>query len=112
MKRPDQSSAPSTLSPTSSASQASRPVADNEIRLVKKCRELNAEIVSNSAKVQTALRLSEEEQITINKLKDEVERAWKANDASKAKVGCTRGCGGCAQCCVTRMELVLRRKHS
>ena len=32
---------------------------DNEKRLIKKCRELNGEIVSNAAKVQTALKLSE-----------------------------------------------------
>lgn len=34
---------------------------DNEKRLIKKCRELNSEIVSNAAKVQTALRLSTED---------------------------------------------------
>ena len=33
---------------------------ESEKRLIKKCRELNAEIVSNAAKVQTALKLSQD----------------------------------------------------
>lgn len=32
---------------------------ESEKRLIKKCRELNAEIVSNASKVQTALKLSQ-----------------------------------------------------
>lgn len=60
--------------------------ADNEKRLVKKCRELNTEIVSNAAKVQTALKLSEEDQQTIVALKKEIEKAWKMVDASHEKV--------------------------
>eukprot|EP00798_Chlamydomonas_sp_ICE-L_P006525 gene6525-3166_t len=50
---------------------------DSEKRLVKKCRELNAEIVANAAKVQTALKLNEEDQTTIGALKKEIEKAWK-----------------------------------
>ena len=34
-----------------------------------KCRELNAEIVANAAKVSTALKLSQEDQTTISSLK-------------------------------------------
>lgn len=34
-----------------------------------KCRELNADIVSNAAKMQTALKLSQEDQATIASLK-------------------------------------------
>lgn len=60
--------------------------ADNEKRLVKKCRELNSEIVGNAAKVQTALKLSEEDQQTIVALKKEIEKAWKTVDASHDKV--------------------------
>lgn len=60
--------------------------ADNEKRLVKKCRELNSEIVGNAAKVQTALKLSEEDQQTIVALKKEIEKAWKTVDASHEKV--------------------------
>jgi hypothetical protein len=58
--------------------------------LVKKCRELNTEIVGNAAKVQTALKLSEEDQQTIVALKKEIEKAWKMVDASHEKV---RECG-------------------
>jgi hypothetical protein len=42
---------------------------EGEKRLLKKCRELNTEIVSNAVKVQTALRLSQEDQDTIGSLK-------------------------------------------
>ncbi|DBB05834.1 hypothetical protein WJX82_007880 [Trebouxia sp. C0006] len=58
---------------------------DNETRLTKKVKELNGEIVGNAAKVQTALRLSEEDQTTIVTLKKEVEKAWKLVDASHEK---------------------------
>jgi len=51
------------------------------VRLHKKCRELNAEIVANAAKVQTALKLNEEDQGTIAALKKEIEKAWKMVDA-------------------------------
>lgn len=61
-------------------------LAENEKRLIKKCRELNAEIVANAAKVQTALKLSEEDQNTIGSLKKEIEKAWKMVDASHEKV--------------------------
>ena len=42
---------------------------ESEKRLIKKCRELNSEIVANAAKVQTALKLSQEDQNTIASLK-------------------------------------------
>eukprot|EP00002_Diphylleia_rotans_P004987 TRINITY_DN1392_c1_g3_i1.p1 TRINITY_DN1392_c1_g3~~TRINITY_DN1392_c1_g3_i1.p1 ORF type:complete len:887 (-),score=260.76 TRINITY_DN1392_c1_g3_i1:165-2825(-) len=58
---------------------------ESEKRLIKKCRELNAEIVSNAAKVQTALKLSQEDQNTIASLKKEIEKAWKMVDASHEK---------------------------
>eukprot|EP00762_Andalucia_godoyi_P000286 ANDGO_03046.mRNA.1 Cilia- and flagella-associated protein 58 len=58
---------------------------ESEKRLIKKCQELNAEIVANSAKVQTALRLSQEDQNTIASLKKEIEKAWKMVDASHEK---------------------------
>ena len=60
-------------------------IAESEKRLIKKCRELNAEIVANAAKVQTALKLSEEDQSTISALKKEIEKAWKMVDASHEK---------------------------
>eukprot|EP00164_Ancoracysta_twista_P002083 GFYU01002746.1.p1 GENE.GFYU01002746.1~~GFYU01002746.1.p1 ORF type:complete len:871 (-),score=408.33 GFYU01002746.1:57-2669(-) len=58
---------------------------ESEKRLIKKCRELNAEIVANAAKVQTALHLSQEDQNTIAALKKEIEKAWKMVDASHEK---------------------------
>ena len=58
---------------------------ESEKRLIKKCRELNTEIVSNAAKVQTALKLSEEDQSIIAALKKEIEKAWKMVDASHEK---------------------------
>eukprot|EP00931_Biecheleriopsis_adriatica_P005761 TRINITY_DN107246_c0_g1_i1.p1 TRINITY_DN107246_c0_g1~~TRINITY_DN107246_c0_g1_i1.p1 ORF type:complete len:854 (-),score=316.58 TRINITY_DN107246_c0_g1_i1:83-2644(-) len=58
---------------------------ESEKRLIKKCRELNAEIVSNATKVQTALNLSKEDQATIANLKKEIERAWKMVEASHEK---------------------------
>ena len=47
---------------------------ESEKRLMQKCRELNAEIVANAAKVQTALKLSQEDQTTIASLKKVGER--------------------------------------
>jgi chromosome segregation ATPase len=58
---------------------------ESEVRLIKRCRELNAEIVANAAKVQTALKLNEEDQGTISALKKEIEKAWKMVDASHEK---------------------------
>eukprot|EP00898_Chlorokybus_atmophyticus_P000353 jgi/Chlat1/1318/Chrsp118S01746 len=58
---------------------------ESEKRLIKKCRELNSEIVSNAARVQTALKLSEEDQTTISALRKEIEKAWKMVDASHEK---------------------------
>lgn len=56
---------------------------ESERRLMSKCRELNAEIVANSAKVATALKLSEEDQATIGSLRKEIEKAWKMLDAAQ-----------------------------
>nr|DBA14799.1 TPA: hypothetical protein GDO54_004085 [Pyxicephalus adspersus] len=58
---------------------------ENEKRLMAKCRELNAEIVGNSAKVATALKLSQEDQTTIASLKKEIEKAWKMVDTAYEK---------------------------
>lgn len=60
---------------------------DNEKRLIKKCRELGAEIVGGAAKVQAALKLSDEDQATIAALKKEIENSWKMVDSSHEKVG-------------------------
>lgn len=42
---------------------------ENERRLMSRCRELNAEIVSTSTKVAAALKLSQEDETTITSLK-------------------------------------------
>eukprot|EP01006_Ploeotia_vitrea_P054260 TRINITY_DN67868_c2_g2_i1.p1 TRINITY_DN67868_c2_g2~~TRINITY_DN67868_c2_g2_i1.p1 ORF type:complete len:887 (+),score=163.54 TRINITY_DN67868_c2_g2_i1:147-2807(+) len=60
---------------------------ESEKKLIKKCQELNAEIVANAAKVQTALKLSQEDQNTIVSLKKEIEKAWKMVDAAHDKEG-------------------------
>ncbi|KAL4439847.1 hypothetical protein ABPG75_002848 [Micractinium tetrahymenae] len=58
---------------------------DSEKRLIKKCRELNAEIVGGAAKVQAALKLSDEDQATITALKKEIENSWRMVDGSHEK---------------------------
>eukprot|EP01064_Diplonema_japonicum_P018643 TRINITY_DN2733_c2_g1_i1.p1 TRINITY_DN2733_c2_g1~~TRINITY_DN2733_c2_g1_i1.p1 ORF type:complete len:902 (+),score=233.90 TRINITY_DN2733_c2_g1_i1:41-2707(+) len=58
---------------------------ESEKRLIKKCTDLNAEIVANATKVQTALKLSQEDQNTIVALKKEIEKAWKMVDAAHEK---------------------------
>ena len=50
---------------------------EQEKRLVKKCRELNAEMLNNQAKIKTALRLSQEDQKNISHLQKEMEKTWK-----------------------------------
>lgn len=58
---------------------------DGEKRLMQKCRELNAEIVANAAKVTTALKLSQDDKSTISTLKQEIEKLWKMVDAAHDK---------------------------
>ena len=42
---------------------------ESEKRLMQKCRELNAEIVANTAKVTTVLKMSQEDKNSISSLK-------------------------------------------
>lgn len=58
---------------------------ESEKRLIKKCKELNQEIVNNSLKVSSALKLSQEDQGVIQNLKKEIERAWSMVEASSEK---------------------------
>ncbi|TPP58734.1 cilia- and flagella-associated protein 58 [Fasciola gigantica] len=58
---------------------------ENEKRLMKKCRELKAEIVSNSAKVAQAVKLSSDDQGNMTALKKEIEKAWKMVDDAAEK---------------------------
>lgn len=63
---------------------------ESEKRLMGKCRELNAEIVANSSKVAQALKLSQDDQATIQQLKTELEKAWKMVDTATDKESRTR----------------------
>ena len=58
---------------------------DSEQRLTQKCRDLNAELVTNSAKVQSAMKLSEEDKNSITSLRKDIEKAWKMVDAAHEK---------------------------
>jgi cilia- and flagella-associated protein 58 len=58
---------------------------ENEKKLIKKCRELNSEIVSNASKVQHALRMSRSDQNNITLLKKEIDNAWKIVAAAQEK---------------------------
>uniref|UniRef100_A0A7N8YGW1 Cilia and flagella associated protein 58 n=1 Tax=Mastacembelus armatus TaxID=205130 RepID=A0A7N8YGW1_9TELE len=58
---------------------------ENEKRLMSKCRELNAEIVSTSTKVTAALKLCQEDETTIASLKRELDKSWKMVDAAHDK---------------------------
>ncbi|XP_078268940.1 cilia- and flagella-associated protein 58 [Rhinoraja longicauda] len=62
--------------------QALKKSHENEKRLMSKCKELNAEIVANSTKVSTALKISQDDQSTIDSLKQEIEKAWKMVDSA------------------------------
>lgn len=56
-----------------------------ETRLISRVRELSEEIVENAKKVQTALKLSEDDQVTILDLKEEIKKAWNMVDAAHEK---------------------------
>merc|ERR1711964_229363 len=58
---------------------------ESEKRLIKKCKELNQEIINNAAKVQTALKLSKEDAHTISILKREVDKIYKLVELSRDK---------------------------
>ncbi|KAJ3145612.1 hypothetical protein HDU89_006976 [Geranomyces variabilis] len=59
----------------------------NEKSLVQKCKDFASEIASNSAKVQAALKLSQNDRSQIITLKKEVRKAWKMVEASGEKEG-------------------------
>ncbi|KAJ3291267.1 hypothetical protein HK104_006210 [Borealophlyctis nickersoniae] len=57
----------------------------NEKSLIKKCKDLGSELSSNAAKVQAALKLSQNDRSTITALKKEVRKAWKMVEAGSEK---------------------------
>ena len=75
----------SALLPGAAAAAAADTDTRSQRLFSRAARDLNAEIVANAAKVQSALKLADEDQGTIDKLKGEVEKAWKMVDASKEK---------------------------
>merc|ERR1719359_1247533 len=58
---------------------------DNEKRLTKKIRDLNAEISANAANVQTAMKLAQEDQQHILTLRRDIEAAQKQVEQSTQK---------------------------
>ncbi|CBH18102.1 MENG [Trypanosoma equiperdum] len=58
---------------------------DSEKRLVKRCQQLTQELMSNAAKVQAALKLSQSDHTTIDALKKEIEKAWRMVDSANEK---------------------------
>merc|ERR1719218_214643 len=58
---------------------------DNEKRLTKKIRDLNAEISANAANVQTAMKLAQEDQQHIITLRRDIEQNQKQVEAAQQK---------------------------
>ena len=58
---------------------------ESEKRLIKKCQELHQEIMANAAKVQSAIRLSQDDENTIATLRKEIEKTWKLVDSAHEK---------------------------
>ena len=53
--------------------------------MATKCKQLNEDLSGASARVTAALRLSEEDQLTIAALRKELEKHWKQIDATHDK---------------------------
>ena len=58
---------------------------DTEKKLIKRCKELNSEIAANSVKVQIALKLSHEDNVAMDQVKQDVDRTWKLVDMTREK---------------------------
>lgn len=57
----------------------------SEQNLVHKCQELTQELLSNAAKMQAAVKLSQGDHSTIEALKKEIEKAWRTVDTANDK---------------------------
>src|SRR5690606_20507769 len=57
----------------------------NEIRLMKRCQELQSEIAANDEKIKDSLRLTQQDQTVIENLKKDIKAAWDLVDAGKDK---------------------------
>lgn len=57
----------------------------NNSELVERCRKLNNEIIQNSTRVNSVLKLSQDDQRTISGLKFEFDKAWKMVEISQER---------------------------
>ena len=58
---------------------------ESEKRLVKRCKDLNDNIVGNATRVKAAMTLTKEDSQTISQLKKEIEKTWKLVENAKEK---------------------------
>lgn len=58
---------------------------DDNLKLVAQCRQLNEDILANASKVSSVMNLSQKDQVTINGLKHEFEKAWSLVEISQEK---------------------------
>eukprot|EP00829_Urostomides_striatus_P017709 TRINITY_DN6200_c0_g1_i1.p2 TRINITY_DN6200_c0_g1~~TRINITY_DN6200_c0_g1_i1.p2 ORF type:complete len:162 (-),score=35.92 TRINITY_DN6200_c0_g1_i1:396-881(-) len=58
---------------------------ENEKRLVKHCKDLSENIITNAASVKAALEMSQEDSNTIKRLKKEIEKAWQFVEKAREK---------------------------
>lgn len=58
---------------------------ESEKRLVKRCKELNDNILQNAARVKGAIKLTQEDSNTIAVLRREIEKCWKLVEQAKIK---------------------------
>jgi len=58
---------------------------DNEKNLLQKIKDLNSDIMNNATKVQTALKLTQEDAQTISYLKSELEKTFKVLEVSRER---------------------------
>lgn len=58
---------------------------NNEKQLLQTCRNMKAEILSNGAKVTQALKMSQDDKTTVERMKSEVDKAWKAVQSAHEK---------------------------
>ncbi len=58
---------------------------ENENKLLKKCKELNSDIIANAAKVNGAIKMTQEDSNTIQFLKGELEKTYKVLEISKER---------------------------
>ena len=58
---------------------------ESEKRLVNRCKELNNMIITNAARVKSAIMLTQQDSQTIGTLKKEVDKAWRMIDLAKEK---------------------------